>query len=177
MISEQGHSGILHQGEIEAHRRFGVSRQGEAMTKIVRDRLSPALARLLEAQPFFFIATANHHGDCDCSFRGRRHDAPHDPEPVLKVLDEKILVFPDYSGNNLYNSIGNIMVNPNIGMLFVDFDQVTRVRINGRAEIIEDRRAFQEIWPTALCYVKVTVSQAYPNCKARVPRMVPARGA
>lgn len=167
--------GILHQGEREAQRRFGAMREGEAMSRIVRDRISPALARFLEAQPFCFIATADNRGECDCSFRGRQHNLPHSPDPLLKVVDEKTLVFPDYSGNKLYNSLGNILVNPHIGMLFVDFRTGVRVRINGRAEIIENPQAFQEAWPDALRYVQVAVAQAYPNCNARVPKMALAQ--
>jgi predicted pyridoxine 5'-phosphate oxidase superfamily flavin-nucleotide-binding protein len=87
------------------------------------------------------------------------------------VLDAKTLVFPDFSGNKLYNSLGNILVNPHIGLLFVDFQNRSRARVNGAAAIIEDRHVYEAIWPTAQRYVKVEVQQAYPNCKARIPKM------
>jgi predicted pyridoxine 5'-phosphate oxidase superfamily flavin-nucleotide-binding protein len=119
----------------------------------------------------FFIATANDRGECDCSFRGREFNAAGQPYPLLKVLDAKTLVFPDFSGNKLYNSLGNILVNPHIGMLFVDFQNRSRARVNGAAEIIEDRLTHGDIWPMAQRYVQVTVQQAYPNCKARIPKM------
>jgi hypothetical protein len=86
-------------------------------------------------------------------------------------LDAKTLVFPDFSGNKLYNSLGNILVNPHIGMLFVDFQNRSRARVNGAAKIIEDKRAYEDIWPTAQRYVRVAVQQAYPNCRARIPKM------
>lgn len=165
-------SGILHEGEREAQKRFGVATEGQAMSRIVRDHLSSGMIRFVEAQPFFFIATADDRGECDCSFRGRQHNPPVDPDPAVKVLDARTLIFPDYSGNNLFNSLGNIMTNPHIGMLFIDFRNPTRLRINGRAEIIEDKRAFGDIWPEAQRYIKVTVLQAYPNCRQRVPAMV-----
>jgi len=165
MTSEPG---VLHDGEIEAQRRFGVTREGQAMSRVLRDRLSPGMTAFIEAQPFFFIATANDRGDCDCSFRGSQH-----PDPALKVIDPTTLVFPDYSGNNLYNSLGNILSNPHIGLLFVDFAHPARARVNGRAEIIEDPAVYQTIWPEALRYVKVSVVQAFPNCKQRVPMLVP----
>jgi len=87
------------------------------------------------------------------------------------VLDHKPLVFPDFSGNKLYNSLGNILDNPYIGMLFVDFQNRIRARVNGRATILDDKAAYAHIWPQALRFVRVEVTQAYPNCKARVPKM------
>lgn len=83
-------------------------------------------------------------------------------------------MFPDYRGNKLYNSLGNILVNPHVGLLFVDFQQRARARVNGQAEIVEDKDAFLEIWPLAHRYVRVTVTQAYPNCKARIQKMTMA---
>lgn len=96
------------------------------------------------------------------------------PTTLLRVVDRKTLVFSDYSGNRLYNSLGNILDNSHIGMLFVDFQHRTRARVNGQAEIIDDKSAFSEIWPLAQRYVRVTEAQAYPNCKARIPKMTMA---
>lgn len=167
---------FLHKGEIEAQRRFhgGPTWDVSLLGTLILDALPPAWARFIESQPFFFMATANHHGECDCSFRGREFNASGQPYPLLRVLDEKTLVFPDYRGNKLYNSLGNILVNPHVGLLFVDFQQRARVRVNGQAEIVEDKDAFLETWPLAHRYVRVTVAQAYPNCKARIPKMTMA---
>ncbi|MHB8301576.1 MAG: pyridoxamine 5'-phosphate oxidase family protein [Acidobacteriaceae bacterium] len=164
---------MLHEGELEAQRRFGAEQTWNdfSLNAMFLDRIPPGLAMFLEAQPFFFISTANHRGECDCSFRGVEFDNSGQPCLPIKVLDEKTLAFPDYRGNNLYNSLGNILVNPHIGMLFVDFQSRSRARVNGRAEIIEDKGAYAEIWPRALRYVKVVVEQAYGNCNARIPRM------
>ena len=177
-MSNDGKHPILHPGEREAQRRFGAEGYwNDHNLGMIRDHLAPAWAAFLEAQAFFFIATANDRGECDCSFRGREFNASGQPYPLLKVLDAKTLVFPDFSGNKLYNSLGNILVNPHIGMLFVDFQNRSRARVNGAAEIIEDRRTHEDIWPMAQRYVRVTVQQAYPNCKARIPRLVPAQPA
>lgn len=166
----------LHEGEIEAQRRFhgGPAWDEARLSAMLRNRLPPAWARFLEAQPFFFLATANARGECDCSFRGCEPNASGEPYPLLRVLDERTLVFPDFGGNRLYNSLGNILVNPHVGLLFVDFQRQRRMRVNGRARIVEDSAAYAEVWPSALRYVVVTIAQAYPNCKARIPRLVPA---
>ncbi|MDX8400426.1 MAG: pyridoxamine 5'-phosphate oxidase family protein [Gallionellaceae bacterium] len=164
---------IFHEGELEAHRRYCADNPLApiSLRGMIRDEIALPLANILESQLFFFIATANHLGQCDCSFRGREFNASGQPYPLLKVFDSKTIIFPDFSGNHLYNSLGNIIANANIGMLFVDFQNRSRARVNGTAEIIEDKNAFSKIWPSAKRYIKVGVEQAYPNCKARIPRM------
>ncbi len=170
-INSKGNE-ILHEGEIEAQRRFGAEGYwNEYNLGMIRDSIPSSWAAFMEAQAFFFIATANSRGECDCSFRGREFNRAGQPYPLLKILDAKTLVFPDFSGNKLYNSLGNILVNPHIGMLFVDFQNRSRARVNGAAKIIEDKRAYEDIWPTAQRYVRVAVQQAYPNCRARIPKM------
>ena len=164
---------LLHEGEKEAQRRFGVEGfwNTQNLNAMFHEEITAKHAAFIEALPFFFIATSNTEGECDCSFRGREHDVSGRPYPLVKVLDTKILVFPDYRGNKLYNSLGNILVNGHIGMLFIDFQSRTRVRLNGRAEIIENQTTHSDIWPLAQRYVQVTVEQVYGNCKARIPSM------
>lgn len=106
-----------HKGELEMRRRFPRHYHWNAdnLPLMMQPTISPALARFIEAQPFFFIATANASGHCDASFRGRNYDETGHPLPALKVVDPQQLVFPDYAGNGLYNSLGNVLTNPHIG--------------------------------------------------------------
>jgi predicted pyridoxine 5'-phosphate oxidase superfamily flavin-nucleotide-binding protein len=147
-----------------------------SLAAMMRPYIHPSLAHFIEALPFFFIATANADGHCDASFRGRELDASGNPLPILRVLDGRRLVFPDYSGNGLYNSLGNILTNRHIGMLFVDFARQHRARINGIATIVEANTQVKTIWPLALSAILVTVEQAYGNCQARIPRMSVVEG-
>lgn len=167
-------SGVLHEGELAAQARFGLAAEGAAMSRMIRGRLTPAMLRFIEAQAFFFLATTNRAGECDCSFRGRQHVPPAPPEPIVAALDDRTLVFPDYPGNNLFNSLGNIIDNPHVGLLFVDFAKPARVRVNGRAAIIDDMRDFRSLWPDAPRGVRVAVSQAFGNCSQRIPILTPA---
>lgn len=164
---------LLHEGEREAQRRFGDEGFWNIhnLNAMLHNTIPPKLTAFIEGLPFFFIATANAKGECDCSFRGREHDVSGRPYLLVKVIDKKTLVFPDYRGNKLYNSLGNIIVNGHIGMLFIDFQYRTRVRVNGHAEIVEEKTAYSDIWPLAQRYVRVTAEQVYGNCKARIPRM------
>ncbi len=163
----------MHKAERTAHKQFGVEDFWTAhnFDAMFYASIPIRMATFVEALPFFFIATANLNGECDCSFRGRERNASGQPYALLKVLDTKTLVFPDFSGNNFFNSLGNMLVNGHIGMLFIDFEAQLRGRINGRAHIIEDHRAYADLWPTAQRYVQVTVEQAYGNCRARIPKM------
>jgi predicted pyridoxine 5'-phosphate oxidase superfamily flavin-nucleotide-binding protein len=165
---------MIHEGERAAHRRFGVEefwRDHDFDARFL-DALPRGVAAFVESLPFFFIATANAAGECDCSFRGREVDASGRAYPLLKVLDARTLVFPDYRGNRMFSSLGNMLANPHIGMLFVDFESRRRVRINGRVEVIDDDRAFADVWPLAERYLRVRVEQLFGNCPARIPRMV-----
>jgi len=164
----------IHEAERLAHQRFGVDEfwKSHDFNAVFQSAIPPGMVRFVESLPFFFIATANRGGECDCSFRGREYDASGRAYDLLKVLDAKTLVFPDYSGNKFFNSLGNILVNGQIGMLYIDFERRLRLRINGRAKIIEDRSAYAAVWPLAHRYVEVSVEQVYGNCQARIPRMV-----
>lgn len=86
---------------------------------------------LIEATPFFFIATS--YGDyTDCSLRSGMPG-------FVKIVGPGIIEFPEYDGNSMYRTIGNISRNPSVGLLFVKFDgQTARIRINGHATIHDD---------------------------------------
>nr|WP_236587970.1 pyridoxamine 5'-phosphate oxidase family protein [Tumebacillus amylolyticus] len=120
----------------------------------------------IEASEFFFLATSNSAGECDCSFRG---GGPG----TVRVLDPQTLVFPDYPGNGLYQSLGNLLENPHIGMLFIDFEKGQRLRVNGVARISTDARDL-ELFPGALSVVYVTVRDVYTNCSKRIPKLIKA---
>lgn len=162
-----------HAGELEMRQRFPSRYRWDEynLSSMMRPVIAASLARFLESQPFFFIATASAEGHCDASFRGQEFDASGNPLPALRVLDPKHLIFPDFSGNGLYNSLGNILTNPHIGMLFVDFEHRRRARINGTAQIREADDDIRAVWPMAQAAVLVAVEQAYGNCPARIPRM------
>ncbi len=166
-------SPLDHLGELEMRQRFPSSYQWDeySLPQIMRPKISAPLARFIQNQSFFFIATANNFGHCDASFRGSEPGAEGAMRPACIVLDESNLIFPDFSGNGLYNSLGNIATNPHIGMLFVDFNRQSRARINGQARVINANPEILDIWPTAQAMIHVTVEQAYGNCPARIPKM------
>ncbi len=161
---------MFHRGERELQKRYGVENYwpDDVIQSQLRETINGETKQFVESLSFFFIATADDRGKCDASFRGIEGDDVAHPPLAAKVVNPYTLVFPDFSGNNLYNSLGNILVNPHIGILFIDFRLAHRLRINGRAEIIDSVGKYKTLWPTALRLVKVTVEEIYANCPKRI---------
>lgn len=168
---------IFHPGELDAQNRYNfrtewTERAVAAVNHMYKQAVDDETAFFIEGRQFFFIATSDRDGNCDCSFRGTEHDESGNQQPAILVENPKTVVFPDYSGNKMYNSLGNILVNPHIGMLFLDFPTASRLRVNGKAEIVEDRSAYKHKWSTAKRYIRVTVEQVFWNCSKRIPKSV-----
>jgi predicted pyridoxine 5'-phosphate oxidase superfamily flavin-nucleotide-binding protein len=165
-------------GEHQAQAAFGTTRR--ALTfyhKQMLNYLNPLMRAFIARQEMVFIATADGQGACDCSFRAGLPGFVH-------VLDETTLVYPEYRGNGVMASIGNIMENPHIGMIFIDFFQSTvGLHVNGKARIIENvaLRARPDVTPELVqaiqtpggrCperWILVTVDEAYIHCAKHVP--------
>lgn len=158
---------MLHPGEILAQQRFNQTTvwTEARLARMFRQSIDDETALWLEGLPFFFIATASAEGQCDCSFRGR------EAGPLLKVIAPRRLVFPDFPGNRLFNSLGNLLVNPQLGMLFIDFAAQIRLRVNGKARVVENTAACRGLWPEAARLIEVETEQVFGNCSRRIPRM------
>jgi hypothetical protein len=119
----------------------------------------------VERLDMFFLASADAQGRPQCSYKGG------DPG-FVQVLDEHTLAFPNYDGNGMYLSMGNVLVNPHVGLLFIDFtgDPPRRLRINGSASIDEHDRLIDQ-WERAQFIVRVRVSEVFPNCPRYIHRM------
>jgi uncharacterized protein len=110
-----------------------------------------------------FIATADADGRPDCSYKGGLPG-------FVRVLDERTLALPDYDGNGMYRSWGNVLVNPHVGLLFIDFEQPRRIRVNGRARVCIDDPLLAE-FPGAVFIVRITADAIFPNCPRYIHRM------
>jgi predicted pyridoxine 5'-phosphate oxidase superfamily flavin-nucleotide-binding protein len=118
---------------------------------------------MIEAAPFFFLATADDDGWPDVSYKGGRPG-------FVRVLDDRRIAFPSYDGNGMYRSLGNIEDNPRVGLLFVDLDQPFRMRLKGRAALVDDP-AMVASWPGAEAAVEVAVEAVFPNCSRYLHRL------
>jgi predicted pyridoxine 5'-phosphate oxidase superfamily flavin-nucleotide-binding protein len=140
----------------------------------VRDRLLPAMIDFVARMEMVFVATSDGGGECDASLRAG-------PPGFVQVLDERHLAYPEYRGNGVHASLGNITENPHVGLLMVDFVRdVIGLHVNGRARIVDDAelRADYPGLPEdaapgrrAARWVLVTVTEAYIHCRKHIPRM------
>lgn len=110
-----------------------------------------------------FVATADADGYPECSYKGGESG-------FVRVLDERTLLIPDYDGNGMYRTWGNVLVNPRVGLLFVDFEYQKRLRVNGTAVVRADDPLMAEC-PGAVFVVRVTAERIFPNCPRYVPKM------
>jgi uncharacterized protein len=119
----------------------------------------------IERMDMFFLATADADGRPECSYKGG--------EPgFVRVLDEHVVAFPNYDGNGMYLSMGNVLVNPHVGLLFVDFvsERPSRLRLNGVGSIDENDE-LMAAYPAAQFIVRVRATQVFPNCPRYIHRM------
>jgi uncharacterized protein len=134
-------------------------------TRPLADRLEQVTSRaafteedrqFIASRAMLFVATADSQGQPECSYKGGMPG-------FVRVLDERTLAFPDYDGNGMYRSWGNVLVNPAVALLFLDFEQPRRIRVNGSAEIRVDDPLLGE-FPGAVFIVRVTAARIFPNC-------------
>jgi predicted pyridoxine 5'-phosphate oxidase superfamily flavin-nucleotide-binding protein len=154
---------MYHQGHRELQDRFGSRALADRLDeRIRRGRFTEDDAAFIAAQPFFFLATADGEGRPDCSFKG---GAPG----FVTVAAPDLLVWPDYDGNGMFRSLGNLTVNPYVGLLFIAMGEAPRrLRVNGRASLSFDDPMLAGL-PGAQALVKVTPADIFPNCPRYIP--------
>jgi predicted pyridoxine 5'-phosphate oxidase superfamily flavin-nucleotide-binding protein len=91
------------------------------------------------------------------------------------VVGENILEWPDYDGNRMYRSLGNIIRNPRLGLLFIRFDGTrfdgsARLRVNGKA-VLDESDAAREGIPGAKRIIRMTAEHIFTNCPRYIPTM------
>jgi predicted pyridoxine 5'-phosphate oxidase superfamily flavin-nucleotide-binding protein len=93
--------------------------------------LEKACKKIIENADTFFLGTSHKNGDADISHKGGK-------KGFLKVVSPTELEFDDFPGNNMYNTLGNIHINPNVSIVVIDFSNNDVLHINGIAKIIEE---------------------------------------
>lgn len=118
----------------------------------------------IQHSAMFFLATADALGRPDCSYKGGLPG-------FVRVIDERTLVFPDYDGNGMFKSLGNLLLNPHVGLLFIDFEQPERLRVNGTATIQGEEDPLLAHYAGAQLLVHVQAEQIFPNCPRYIHKM------
>ena len=154
---------LYHDGNRALQDAFDSRRLADRMEeKIIRTVFSDDDKAFIGGALFFFLATADAEGRPDCSFKGGMPG-------FVRVTGPGELTFPSYDGNGMFKSLGNITVNPHVGLLFIDMgEKPRRVRVNGQARISRDDPLMAD-FEGAQVLVHVTTRVIFPNCPRYIP--------
>jgi predicted pyridoxine 5'-phosphate oxidase superfamily flavin-nucleotide-binding protein len=160
-------SPAYHAGMRELQDRFDTRRLADRLDeKLARRDFSDEDRAFIESRPLFFLATADGRGRPDCSFKG---GAPG----FVRVTGEAELSFPSYDGNGMFRSLGNLLANPAVALLFIDFERPSRLRVNGSASAAADDPLLAS-FAGAQLIVRVRAERIFPNCPGYIHRMTMA---
>ena len=167
-------------GEHVLQERYGVEKKAQAFyTNQVLRSLNDEMKEFIGKQTMVFIATADAQGECDASFRAGNPG-------FVQVISEHRLLYPEYRGNRVMASLGNMYENPHVGLFFVDFfDSTIGLHVNGLAHIVEtaDLSSREDVperilnnlarkdEPDIERAVLVEVEEAYIHCSKHIPRL------
>jgi uncharacterized protein len=160
--------GFYHEGSRVLQDEFGTRALADRNAQLrLWDRFTEDDAAYIARRIFFFLATADAEGRPDCSYRGG--------EPgFVRVVAPDLLVFPDYDGNGMFKSLGNIRVNPHVGLLFIAMgapeERRQRLRVNGVAELSTADPLLAE-FPGGQLLVRFRPTQIFPACPRYIPKM------
>jgi hypothetical protein len=157
-------SDFFHAGSRGLQDAFESRRISDRLAGFNRAAFSADDKSFIEGAIYFFLATADAQGRPDCSFKG---GAPG----FVQVTAANELAFPDYDGNGMFKSLGNIVVNPNVGLLFIAMHgRPQRLRVNGTAKVSRDDPLLASTVGAQLI-VRVTATAIFPNCPRYIPKL------
>jgi predicted pyridoxine 5'-phosphate oxidase superfamily flavin-nucleotide-binding protein len=156
---------LYHEGNRQLQDQFDSRRIADRLEeKLTRTAFTADDKAFIESTIYFFLSTADAEGRPDCSFKGG-------PAGFARVTGESELAFPDYDGNGMFKSLGNLLINPNVGLLFIDLhEKPRRLRVNGSASISRDDPLLAETVGAQLI-VRVNAHAIFPNCPRYIPKL------
>ncbi|WP_249310135.1 pyridoxamine 5'-phosphate oxidase family protein [Bacillus sp. FJAT-49736] len=169
----------MSQGERILQKQYGTTKRAIAFyNNQMLSYLNEEMTKFISNQGMVFIATADANGNCDSSFKAGS-------KGFVRVINEKTLIYPEYRGNGVMASLGNIIENPHIGLLFIDFfEHQVGLHINGKASIIENNQLSSLKVSEKMVndinekegnkperWVVVNVDEAYIHCSKHIPKL------
>ena len=144
--------------------RFDTRRLADRMDEaLLHDAMTESEKAFVQSRMMFFIATVDERGRANCSYRG---GAPG----FVRVVDDHTIAFPNYDGNGMFLSMGNVLNTGQVGILFIDFEQPQRMRFNGVASIDHDD-PLKTLYPEAQFVVRVRAREIFTNCPRYIHKM------
>ena len=155
---------MYHEGNRRLQDQFESRRISDRLEQFTRTEFTPEDRTFIEGLPYFFLATADTEGRPDCSFKGGMPG-------FVRVTGPSELAFPDYDGNGMFKSLGNILVSGDVGMLFIAMHgKPQRLRVNGTATVSREDTSLSRTVGAQLI-VRVTARAIFPNCPRYIPTM------
>ena len=155
---------FYHDGNRALQDRFESRRIADRLETLKRTAFTEDDKAFIESAVYFFLATADGEGRPDCSFKGG-------PPGFVRVTGSSELAFPDYDGNGMFRSLGNISVNPGVALLFIAMHGAPRrLRVNGTARMDRDD-PLMGATVGAQMVVRVEASAIFPNCPRYIPTL------
>jgi len=153
---------------LDSHRelqdRFDTRRLADRMDEaLLHDALTESEKAFVRSRMMFFIATVDERGRANCSYRG---GAPG----FVRVVDDHTIAFPNYDGNGMFLSTGNVLNTGQVGILFIDFERPQRMRFNGEATI-DFNDPLKAEYPEAQFIVRVRAREIFTNCPRYIHKM------
>jgi len=156
---------MFHDGNRRLQDQFDSRRISDRLEeKLTRTQFTPEDKAFIESVPYFFLATADAAGRPDCSYKGGMPG-------FVRITGTSELAFPDYDGNGMFKSLGNILVNPSVGMLFIAMHgKPQRLRVNGTAAVSDGDPLLAHTVGAQLI-IRVAAHAIFPNCPRYIPTM------
>lgn len=132
---------------------------------VVTEELTLEQTTFIQERDMFFLSTIDQAGFPSCSYKG---GAPG----FVRVPPGGLLVFPNYDGNGMFLSLGNIEARAKVELLFIDFQIPRRLRVRGEARLLRDGPMLAS-YPGANVAVEVSIERVLQNCPRYVHRMQP----
>lgn len=154
---------MFHNGNRDLQELFGSRALADRLVERLRhSEFTEDDKVFIESLEFFFLATSDPIGRPDCSFKGG-------PPGFARVIRPDLLVWPDYDGNGMFKSLGNVAINPSVGLLFIRFgEKPKRLRVNGTAQVVLDDPLMAQ-FEGAQALIRVTPVDIFPNCPRYIP--------
>ncbi len=143
--------------------QFDTRKLADRVGELTHDVIGDSDRAFIERMDMFFIATVDENGHANCSYKGG--------EPgFVRVVDERTIAFPNFDGNGMYLSMGNVLQTGQVGILFIDFEEQFRMRLNGEASIDPADPLMAE-YPEAQFIVRVKAREIFPNCPRYIHKL------
>jgi predicted pyridoxine 5'-phosphate oxidase superfamily flavin-nucleotide-binding protein len=155
---------MFHEDNRRLQDQFDSRRISDRLESFTRTEFTPDDRAFIGGASYFFLATADAEGRPDCSFKGGMPG-------FVAITGPSELAFPDYDGNGMFKSLGNILVNAEIGMLFIAMHgKPQRLRVNGTAMVSREDPLLDRTVGAQLM-IRVTARVIFPNCPRYIPDM------